>query len=65
MELTAIIIFFGSLIGLILWITRTILFFSNPKTRVHMIMGDKMTINISIPLILFTLLAISAGVAWG
>jgi len=65
MELTASIIFFGALLGIILWIYRTFSFLTDPKTRTGIILGEKVRIGVSTPLILFIIMAITAGVAWG
>lgn len=65
MELTAIIIFFGALISLILWILKLVITLNDPKYRVQMMMGAKVTVGVRIPIILFFIIAISAGMAWG
>ena len=65
MELTAIIIFTGALIMMALWILKTVLFLIDPKTQVGIMMGGHININLTVPLVLFVVIAISAGIIWG
>ena len=65
MELTSVIIFFGALVSMILWIIKLLLTLSSPKYIFEMSMGAKITINVAMPIILFFIMAISAGIAWG
>ena len=65
MELTAIIIFTGSLITMALWILKVFLFLTDPATQVSIMIGGKIQINPTVPLILFVVIAICAGVIWG
>ena len=65
MELTAIIIFTGALIMMALWILKVFLFLIDPKTQVGIIIGGHININLTVPLVLFVVIAISAGIIWG
>ena len=65
MELTAIIIFTGALIILALWILKIFLFLTDPKTQVDIMIGGHISINPTVPLVLFVVIAICAGIIWG
>ena len=65
MQLTATIIFIGAFIGFILWIVQVVGLLLDSKTQVALIMGGKINIGIATPVILFIVMAVSAGVAWG
>jgi len=65
MQLTATIIFIGALIGFILWIVKTVGFLLSPKTQFALRMGGEISLGIVTPVILFLVMAVSAGVAWG
>ncbi len=65
MELTGIIIFFGALAGFILWVLKILLLLGSADTFIKIYMGGKLTLNILPGIILFMVMAISAGMAWG
>lgn len=65
MHLIGIILFFGSLVALILWVVLVISQMLSKDTFIHINMGGNIHINIFPPLVLFVVMAISAGMAWG
>ncbi len=65
MELTAIIILIGALIMMALWMLKTFLFLVDPKTQVNIMIGGHIHINTIVPLVLFVVITICAGIIWG
>lgn len=65
MQLTGIIIFIGSLLGFLLWLYRLWKQLGSTDTYVKRTLGGKITINIFPGVVLFIVMAISAGMAWG
>lgn len=64
MELTGTIIFFGAIVALFIWIVIIIRDLKS-MTMVQRLLNEKIVINIMPGIIIFLILAISAGMAWG
>ena len=66
MELTGIILFFGSLLGTIFWFIAAIIQLGSKENFIRReLHGEQPVLNIFPVIILFIIMAISAGMAWG
>jgi hypothetical protein len=65
MKLTGLILFVGSLTVFVIWLYKVWEVIRSIDTRAKMYLGAKLTINILPGIILFIVMAISAGMAWG
>lgn len=66
MELAGTILFFGSLLGMIIWLLNAILKLGRKESFIRReLHGEKIVLNILPGTILFIVMAISAGIAWG
>jgi len=66
MQLTGLILFVFSILGLIVWVVRTMPLLGSKKTFINReLHGISPTINITPLLIILLLISIAAGMAWG
>ncbi len=65
MQLTGTILFFGALIGFLFWLYKVFVELSSVKTYLKIKLGEKLAFNIMPGIVLFIVMAISAGMAWG
>jgi hypothetical protein len=66
MQLAGVIIFFGALFWFLLWLYKLFIQLASINSYVKQSQGrGSVTINILPGIILFIIIAISAGIAWG